>query len=151
MAYTDYSGPCFQRIGNAVSAAANGAYGRNYGRSYGGDNFPMWLVPDLAVGSADLADKMHQRMAGVKTERDGRPVGYRKGAQYGRWPLIFQAKVKSILEDLRDEYWTVRRFYLWPSGTGGSKWIVFWEEDEFPPITLRGGYFNLDCTIVEVP
>lgn len=108
-------------------------------------------VPSLAPGS-DRLDRKHRPVAAEKVHsRDGVIVGARLFTTRYRWRCVWRALTEAEMSSLRT-FFLARKFYLLPYGTEElGAWVVRWTNSDFSPETIRGGYYNLQADLEEVP
>ena len=140
--------PAFQFLCDAYTGDD---YGLGWGTEpYGAEAQDPYFIPNLVIPSADLQDYRFYRVAEIRQVRHGLIIANRKFAMKKRWPLFWDPIAESELDDMV-AYFQARMFRMLPYGDPeGAVVVVRWLEQDFKPVSLRGGWWKLKCTLEEI-
>ena len=145
------AGPAFQKFGNRFGESAS--FGTcDFGTAaFGGEEFFPYELPILAPGSDRLDASEHVVAAEIVHQRHGVIIGARLHSTRRRWRVVFVAIERADIETLVT-FFNLRVFGLLPNGDpDGTTIAVRWMQNEFRAETLRGGYYNLEFDLEELP
>lgn len=143
--------PAYQFQGNEYSTV--GQFGTsNFGTgTFGGNLYDPFIVPDLYLGSDDLAKVLRSITSGPEHTRHGQVIGQRTWATTRRWHVVHRGLIENEVDELRT-YYEARVFNLLPSGSPtGTVLSVLWRQREFNPQQIRGGRYYLEYDLEERP
>lgn len=145
------SAPAYQLIGSP-SASSGALGGAPLGSApLGGGTYPPQTVPPLYIGSDNLALRIRTREAGPRHERHGIIIGQRKWAKIGCWHVVhrglpyWQVVMLSMFAD-------AGTFNLLPTGDAMDLvYVVRWIDRHFDPKQERGGLYQIEYDLEELP